>query len=187
MTTVNSARIVDDYLTRLDAAGATAGLPPARRAELVADIREHVHVALGRADGGDDEVAVRNVLERLGPPEEIAAAAVEPTAPSPSAPERRRVGVLEVAALLTLLVPFVGWAIGGILVLLSGAWTGRDKLTALLLASLAFVLPLLATLLAPAGSGPGPWENALLGAFGFLGGPIAALWLAWRLRPQAGR
>ena len=37
------------------------------------EIEEHVEVAL--AEAGDDEAAVRNVMERLGQPEEIAAAA----------------------------------------------------------------------------------------------------------------
>jgi len=72
MLAVNVERLVDDYLRRLETAA--TGLALDDRAELVAEIREHIHSALRTADG-PEEVAVRNVLERLGPPEEIAGAA----------------------------------------------------------------------------------------------------------------
>lgn len=57
--------LVTDSLRRLEAAAAT--LPRHRREELLAEIREPVDSALLEA-GQTDEVAVRNVLERLGPP-----------------------------------------------------------------------------------------------------------------------
>ena len=60
MTTMRRDPLVDDYLRRLEAAA--AGLPRDRRAELVGEIEEHVEAALDEA--GDDEAAVRNVLER---------------------------------------------------------------------------------------------------------------------------
>ena len=73
---------------------------------------------------------MRNVLERLGPPEEIAAAAGAGTL----APERGR---LETAAMVVLAVsfvlPFVGYLIGAGLVLASKAWDGQDKAIALLI------------------------------------------------------
>lgn len=62
--------LVADYLRRLDEAA--AGLPAGRRGELVEEIRGHVADALLAA--GDDEPAVRGVLDRLGSPEEIVAA-----------------------------------------------------------------------------------------------------------------
>lgn len=117
MTTLHTDPLVADYLRRLDAAAAV--LPPQRRAELVAEIREHVDEAL-RSTGPVDEVAVRNVLERLGPPDEIVDAAGDRTG---LPPERGRVGVLEVVALLALLIPIVGWLVGSVLVLLSRTWT----------------------------------------------------------------
>ena len=87
MTTMRRDPLVDDYLRRLEAAA--ADLPRERRAELVGEIEEHVDAAL--AEGGDDETAVRNVLERLGSPEEIAAAARPPAAaPSAGGSRRRR-------------------------------------------------------------------------------------------------
>ena len=90
-------RLVQDYLRRLEQAAAP--LPRSRRAELVAEIREHIDDALLEA-GAADEVAVRNVLERLGPPEEIVAAAATPTGPT------GRAGRLEIGALIALAVPF---------------------------------------------------------------------------------
>jgi hypothetical protein len=65
---------------------------------------------------------VRNVLERLGPPEEI----VEATEP-PSPSSDRRGGVLEIVALLALIVPFIGWLVGTVLIFVSRAWSQRDK------------------------------------------------------------
>ena len=66
--------LVEDYLRRLDAAASM--LPTDRRTELVAEIRDHLHEGL-RQSGTDDEVAVRNLLERLGAPEEIVAEAAD--------------------------------------------------------------------------------------------------------------
>jgi len=73
MTTVHTNKFVEDYLRRLEQAAAP--LARARRAELVAEIREHIDDALLEA-GAADEVAVRNVLERLGRP--LAQYSVEP-------------------------------------------------------------------------------------------------------------
>jgi hypothetical protein len=77
MTAMETEHLVDDYIRRLEEAA--AGLPPPRRSELVAEIREHIDAAVIDA-GVEDEVTVRNVLERLGPPDEIVEAA-EPAAP----------------------------------------------------------------------------------------------------------
>ncbi len=75
--------LVADYLRRLDEAA--AGLPAGRRGELVEEIRGHVADALLAA--GDDEPAVRGVLDRLGSPEEIVAAEREdPAANGGAAP-----------------------------------------------------------------------------------------------------
>jgi hypothetical protein len=74
--------LVEDYLRRLDTAAST--LPPDRRAELMSEIREHLQEGL-RHNGATDEVAVRNLLDRLGSPEEIVAEAVDPS-PFPTVP-----------------------------------------------------------------------------------------------------
>lgn len=75
---MNAEDLVRDYISRLEAQAAS--LPAERRAELVGEVREHIDSALLEA-GHTDEVTVRNVLERLGPPEEIVAGEAPPAAP----------------------------------------------------------------------------------------------------------
>lgn len=134
MAQPTSDRIVTDYLKRLEAAAAP--LAHDRRKELVAEIREHIEASLAES-GARSDADVRNVLERLGSPEEIAGAAgVGGGGSSPT----RRAGPLEIAALLALLVPVAGWAIGGVLVVVSRAWSGVDKVVGL---SVLLVVPLL--------------------------------------------
>lgn len=167
MSTVDP--LVEDYLRRLDRAA--AALPPDRRIDLLDEIGEHIAVA--RASGaGDDEVAVRTVLDRLGAPEEIAAAAHE-QAPvgwgtpgsyadgawsdgPPLVPQPRGTG-LELAAVLLLtagsFVPVVGWLVGVALLWISSLWRVREKL--------------LATLVVPFGPGAVLFAGPLLlGPFG---------------------
>lgn len=71
---MTTGQLIDGYLTRLRDAAAV--LPPPRRAELVAEVAEHIETAV-EGPGGADEIAVRNVLDRLGSPEEIVAAEIE--------------------------------------------------------------------------------------------------------------
>ena len=72
---MDAEALVHDYLGRLDAAAGS--LPPSRRAELAGEVRQHIEMALTEA-GGRDEVTVRNVLDRLGPPDEIVDAERDP-------------------------------------------------------------------------------------------------------------
>lgn len=72
---VQSDPLVEDYLRRLEAVA--SALPAYRRDELLAEIREHLAEALRQVPAGD-EAAVSSVLERLGSPEEIVAAAADP-------------------------------------------------------------------------------------------------------------
>jgi hypothetical protein len=142
MVTVEADRIVDDYLHRLDKAA--AALPPEQRSELLAEIRAHVDEDL-RATDITNEVAVRNVLERLGSPEEIVSAAADvPVTPVNSTDQRALRNGLAIAALLALAVgPFVMGAVRlpGIVLILAGlilvssspAWSARDKRVGLLL------------------------------------------------------
>ena len=51
----------------------------AHRTELIAEIRGHIETALAQ-EQAVGEAAVRNVLDRLGPPEEIVEAAEPPPA-----------------------------------------------------------------------------------------------------------
>lgn len=124
--------LVQDYLARLRQAADR--LPPERSAELVAEIREHIDAAVAAGEAGT-EAELRDLLDRLGDPEEIVAAAAddEPAgAPLPAARYRRPGIGLEIAAvaLMTLgsLILVVGWAVGAILLWTSRRWTTREKL-----------------------------------------------------------
>jgi uncharacterized membrane protein len=65
-------RLVENYLAAV--ADACTGLPAGRRADLLADLREHIAVA--RAELSEpSEAAIRTILDRLGEPDEIAAEA----------------------------------------------------------------------------------------------------------------
>jgi heme A synthase len=174
MTTMETDRLVDDYLRRLEEAA--AHLQRSRRAELIAEIREHIETALGEEEAAG-EVAVRNVLERLGPPEEI----VEAAEPQPVA-EPVRTGKLEVAAMVALVVPFIGWLFGIAMVLISRAWSNREKLlgTALaLLPVLAFLT--LAVLDSDSESTTSTLEVVIFVAWVIAGLP-SAIYLGLRLR-----
>jgi len=72
---VNADPLVEGYLRHLEAVAAV--LPEYRRAELLAEIRAHLDEALRQVPAGD-EAAVRSMLDRLGSPEEIVAAAADP-------------------------------------------------------------------------------------------------------------
>ena len=190
MHTMETDRLIDDYLRRLE--HAAGHMQRARRTELVAEIRGHIETALGQEQAAG-EAAVRNVLDRLGPPEEIVEAA-EP----PSLPGDRRAGVLEILALLALIVPLIGWLIGTVLVFASRVWSRRDKVIGAILLTLpVLVLGLGYVAAGPNGSedstppgdtrpvgekvedpmGPGPAELVF-----FVAGLPSALYLGWQLR-----
>ena len=117
----------EQYMRRLEQAA--AALPADRREELISEIGEHI--AAAQASGAvTDEASLRVLLDRLGDPQEIVAAAAdgEPAGPSVRsvpAPQYRRPGIgLEVAAFVLMtvgsLVPLVGWLVGVVLM-----WTSR--------------------------------------------------------------
>ena len=190
MDTMQTDHLIDDYLRRLE--HAAAHMQRARRTELVAEIRGHIETALSQEQAAN-EAAVRNVLDRLGPPEDIVEAA-EPPPP----PGDRRSGVLEIIALLALIVPVVGWLIGTILVFVSRAWSQRDKVIGAILLWLPIAVLGLG-LVAGGPSGveestppgddspvgekvedpalPGPVELVL-----FVAGLPSAVYLGWKLR-----
>ncbi len=174
MTIMETDRLVDDYLGRLEKAA--AHMQRSRRAELIAEIREHIETAL-REEEAASEVAVRNVLERLGPPEEI----VDAAEPEPAAPPVRT-GKLEFAALLALVFPFIGWLGGIALVLVSKAWTNRDKAVGIALA----LLPALAFLSLALADRDSESSTSILEVALFVGIIIAglpsAIYLGLRLR-----
>ena len=107
--TAQTDLLITDYLARVERAA--AGLPPGRRAELLRDLREHIDIE--RAEfPGESETHIRTVLERLGDPEQIVAAAdtgetprIPPVLPPAAAAPRKRttawvVGAAVAAAVL---------------------------------------------------------------------------------------
>jgi Domain of unknown function (DUF4190) len=118
---VHTDPLVDDYLRRLDAAA--SALPAHRREELVSEIRDHLQEALRQAPASD-EAAVRNLLERLGPPDEIVSAAADQAPPGHLvAPYRETNGSAIVAVVLGVLW-FAG--IGSVLALVFGYRARRE-------------------------------------------------------------
>ena len=111
---VHTDPLVDDYLRRLDAAASS--LPADQREELVSEIRDHLQEALGQTPAGD-QAAVRNALERLGSPEEIAAAAADP-APGQPAGAASQINGLAIASVLVAVLWFAG--LGAVLALVFG-------------------------------------------------------------------
>jgi len=123
VTAPHADQIISGYLARLERA--LADLPPARRAELLDDVRTHIAEARrGLADETDADPL--NILDKLGDPADIAADARDRLGAQP-APPAAPLGVLEIAAIVTLVLV---WPAGIALVWLSSAWTQRDKLIA---------------------------------------------------------
>lgn len=145
--------LAEEYLGRLDrAAGA---LPPADRDELLAEIRGHLRAGLADTAGDAD---VRNLLEELGRPEDIVAAARSesgaPAAPAAATPPAAPAsdspwGVVEILAVLgltvgTVLLPVVGPVAGLVLAWVSARWTRREKWVATALTALPVITVVLA-------------------------------------------
>ncbi|MDI3339366.1 MAG: hypothetical protein QJR03_02420 [Sphaerobacter sp.] len=128
-------RLIARYLTEVEAE--LADLPPAQRREILEDLQQHVEDALAVA-GARDEATVRTVLDRLGPPDELAREARERLGlPPAAAAARQGPGLLEYAAVvLTALF----WPVGILLAWLSPWWHTRDKVIATLIGFLGLVL-----------------------------------------------
>jgi uncharacterized membrane protein len=193
--------LVDRYLKDLDAE--LQGLPASQRQEILDEVGEHVAAARA-AMGADTEAGVRAVLERLGDPADIAAEARERFG-LPAEPARPATPWLEIIALVLLVIPFLGWLVGVVLVWVSRRWTIRDKVIGTL-GGMSWVVAGLGTIMVRAvnipssamGSGtpvgsPGPIESTgpsvvevILFVAPFVLPIAAAIYLAVRLRGLAG-
>jgi hypothetical protein len=123
MTTATDA-LIDRYLDDLNAE--LAVLPAHQRQEILDEIGEHIAAARAAMDP-ETEADVRTVLERLGDPADIAAEARDRFGIQ-AEPARPATPWLEVIALVALVIPFLGWLVGVVLVWISRLWTTRDKL-----------------------------------------------------------
>ncbi|GMA39749.1 HAAS signaling domain-containing protein [Mobilicoccus caccae] len=151
MRTDTSHPLVVAYLARLRESAAL--LPPEDAADLVADITEHLDAALGEIDPAahDADDRVRSVLDRLGEPSTLVAAAASSSEgaaravtpgrdPVPGA--RWAVVLLFAAGLFSVAWPIAGvaWVIGLVLFVRSAAWTGGEKTWGGLILGSAFPL-----------------------------------------------
>jgi uncharacterized membrane protein len=190
MTTEADALILR-YLQDLEAQ--LHDLPAGRRQELLDEVGEHI--AAARADlDPETEAGVRTMLERLGDPADIAAEARERFG-VPAAPARPATPVLEIAALVLLVIPFLGWILGAVLVWLSRRWTTGDKLVGTV-GGLSWIVAGMGGIMLSAGrssaavgsEGLGPAETGVLAVVLFVVPfvlPVAAaIYLGFRLRAQ---
>ncbi len=150
MTTQTVDALVEDYVRQLEAA--SWPLAPDRRAELIEGIREHI--AEARSAGAASEVEVRELLDRLGDPGEIAREAAReggvPYAPYPVVVRRPSLALegwaVGLIAIGGIVFPLIPWLVGIALVWASKRWSWKEKLVATLavpggaLAWFAFVL-----------------------------------------------
>ncbi|MFB7906819.1 hypothetical protein ACFC1T_10355 [Kitasatospora sp. NPDC056076] len=182
---------VDHPLVRahLDAvARGTATLPPERRRELLADLREHIEVSLTDVPLDDD--AVRSVLAQLGTPRQIADAALAEEGQTPPTPESTRwtsvTLALAVLALPVSLVPVAGPVLGfaaavvaAVRVTRSRQWTRREKRqAAVLMVSPLLLVPAISMAFALLPTGLTSTSLLTACALGFCPSPIAALRLS---------
>jgi hypothetical protein len=120
--TYNPEPEIRHYLKRLSEA--TRGLPRGRRRELVAEIEQHIRDALLETPVYS-EAEMLTVLDRIGDPDEIAAAAS-------ARPESTRSTAMETWAIILLLLGgflfLVGWIAGVVLLWSSSIWTTREKI-----------------------------------------------------------
>jgi hypothetical protein len=113
---------IKHYLERLSKAAGS--LPRARRRELVSEIDQHIRETLLERPV-HNQAEMLTLLDRLGDPGEIAAAAS-------GQPEVTRSTTMETWAIILLLLGgflfLVGWFAGVVLLWSSSLWTRRDKL-----------------------------------------------------------
>jgi uncharacterized membrane protein len=156
---MNDDDLVAGYLGRL--VQAARQLPPDRRSELIDEIADHIDQA--RAVSEASGPGLRDLLQRLGEPEAIAAAAsdsagdfpgtlTQPAAASkPSAVRGPRQRWVDLAAVLLALgsvllspISFVlallGWAVGVVMLLLSPRWPKRAKVLGAVTGTLALLI-----------------------------------------------
>jgi uncharacterized membrane protein len=143
-------RLVERYVKHLEVE--LDDLPRDRRREIVDEIAGHIAEARAALEH-ETEADVRNILEGLGDPADIAEDARERFEVQPPAPAaQHKVGLVEVGALVMLLVgglmvPIVGWLIGVVLLWVSNAWNVRDKVIGTLFVPGGLALPLFLFLL----------------------------------------
>lgn len=206
----NATHLRGDFLTRLDAA--MQNVPHGVATEIHAGIAEELD--------GLDAAATAERIAQLGDPVDIAREAQTeiPVALSPAsseAPKPRATATrwFAITAGLALgfggiIVPFVGWVVGAVLVCMSSLWRTWEKVVAITVPFAVTGVSLLVTsLFSPAVSGGSSnstgseetvnnplvptlydlaWSHVVI-LLGLLLVPASGLWLLWRLRGRTDR
>lgn len=139
-----ASHTLDHYFDRLERE--LADLPSGRRRELMEEIRDHVDQSLS-AQPDPSEADIRNVLDRLGDPAEIASEARERYGVRRAEVRRSdwaAVFLLPFGGMFVLILGVLGvlgWLLGAILLLISRVFSPRDKLIGLLLFPGGLLLP----------------------------------------------
>jgi hypothetical protein len=122
VTAPNAEHMVNGYLVRLESE--LADVPAARRNEILDEMRNHIAEQRGQlVDETDADVL--NLLDRLGEPALVAAAA------HPDQIEAwPRGGRLPVKEILAVILTPIVWPVGILLVWLSNRWSKREKVLA---------------------------------------------------------
>ena len=182
MNAPHATHIVEGYLARLELA--LTGSDPARRAELLEDVRAHIAEARA-ALTEETDAALLAILDRLGDPSAVADGLTEDAPPigASSRSSASHWGLLEAGALL---LTFFVRPVGVLLAWLSRSWDRQEKVVATLIGGIAFVMgfplfgPLVGAVLGPIVGALGGAAPVLLGSIGML--PLAsAVYLAVRL------
>ena len=189
MNAPHATHIVEGYLARLELA--LTGSDPARRAELLEDVRAHIAEARA-ALTEETDAALLAILDRLGDPSAVADGLADEDRPreprdrlagASAKDARSHWGLLELGALLLMI--FV-WPVGVLFAWLSRSWDRDEKIVATLIGALAFLLgwqalaPFVGLVLGPIVASLGGLAPVLLGSIGML--PLAsAVYLAVRL------
>jgi len=187
MTATHAAQLVGEYLQRLERE--LTDLPLDTRNEIIDEIRRHIAEESGGLSDESD-AALLNLLERLGDPADIAAAARGGEVARTSVVTTRRFGTLEVLALILLVA---AWPVGAILLWVSKTWTTREKLLGTLIPPGGYpgVLLIMSTFhwITAASEGGPTWVGVTVGAVLFtislvaLIAPVGMIvYLATRLR-----
>jgi uncharacterized membrane protein len=197
---MSTDKLVEDYLDRLELE--LADFPSARRRELVQEISEHIAEARAALES-ESEADIRNLLDRMGDPADIAAEArgapEEPANAEAAAPPAATVvqrpsgpGGVEIGALVMLLIgglilPVIGWVVGVVLLWVSSAWTVPQKLLGTLVVPGGLALPIALGVLAtssatcvqvPVAGAPNPIACTSGGSGGQAVGTVVVILLA---------
>lgn len=141
-------KLAKEYLRRIERE--MSRLPGPRRRELREEIAEHL--ATARAENPRDPSAVRNAIERLGDPADIAAEARAGLDYQDDPRDWRDTAALALLLVGGIVLPLVGWIVGVVLLWRSSVWSTRDKLLGTLVVPGGLALPLYLELTVTLGS-----------------------------------